>query len=355
VDVNRGRQPESSSRTVSRTGSSLETCAGAEQTRSNGLKSTFRKAVRKGSCTTTVRSRLANRSTRSKLLDSGLLRPFARQKGTLNLDATNCQSNDPAGSTYQSAERSGAKPDLAAAWKWITPLLAVMAVPMFLERFGVVPISKLEFVGDHRPPGSDWPWLGVVATQAILGGCLLAIFWREYTRSLVWRVSWWTVPLGLLGLLAWVVICELGWEHAIYQLLPGDGAKAVARSSVNPGEAFPEPSAYVLFLVARFVVLVLVIPIAEELLLRGFLLRMMQRDDWWAMPMRELSWTSIGISAAYGALTHPNEIFAAIVWFAAVTWWVRWTNRFWDGVLIHAITNATLGIYVLSYQQWHLW
>lgn len=241
------------------------------------------------------------------------------------------------------------------AWKWIAPLLAVMAVPMVLERFGVVPVSKLEFVGNQRPPGSDWPWLGVVATQALIGGGLLIACWREYIRSLNWRVSWWTIPLGLIGLVAWVAICELGWEHAIWQLFPGDGVKAVARASVNPGESFPDVAAYALFIVARFAVLVAVIPIAEELLLRGFLLRMLQRDDWWAMPMRELRWTSIAVSAAYGALTHPNEIFAAVVWFAAVTWWVRRTDRFWDGVLIHSITNAALGVYVLVYQQWHLW
>jgi CAAX prenyl protease-like protein len=261
------------------------------------------------------------------------------------LDATNCQSDDPA------TQLSGA----AVPWKWIVPLLAVMAVPMVLERFGVVPISKLEFVGDQRPVGADWPWLGVVAAQALVGGCLLLLCWREYIRSLPWRVSWLALPAGLLGLLAWVGICGLGWEQAIYQNLPGADLKALARASINPSESFPDPVSYGLFLVARFAVLVAVIPIAEELLLRGIFLRMLQRDDWWAMPMRELSGTSIAISAVYGALTHPNEIFAAIVWFAAVTWWVRWTNRFWDGVLIHAVTNAALGVYVLTYQQWHLW
>lgn len=235
------------------------------------------------------------------------------------------------------------------------PLLAVMAVPMVLERFGVVPMSKLEFVGNQRPPGSDWPWLGVVATQAILGLGLLLWFWREYTRSVPWRISWWTIPLGLIGLAVWVGICELGLEKPLFQWLPGNSAESLARTSINPGESFPDSSTYVLFLLARFSVLVIVIPIAEELLLRGFLLRTMQRDEWWSMPMRELNWASIGISAVYGALTHPNEIFAAIVWFAAVTWWVRWTNRFWDGVMIHAVTNAALGVYVLSYQQWHLW
>ncbi|MDP1560993.1 MAG: CPBP family glutamic-type intramembrane protease [Pirellulaceae bacterium] len=261
------------------------------------------------------------------------------------MDATNCQNDDSA------AQNSSP----AAPWKWVVPLLAVMAIPMVLERFGVVPVSKLQFVGNQRPEGSDWPWLGVVATQALLVGGLLVVFWREYTRSLPWRVSWWTVPVGLLGMLAWVGICELGWEHAIYQMLPGADEKALARSSINPSESFPEPLGYSLFLLSRFTVLVWVIPIAEELLLRGILLRMLQRDDWWAMPMSELSWGSIAISAAYGALTHPNEIFAAIVWFAAVTWWVRWTNRFWDGVMIHAVTNAALGIYVLIYHQWHLW
>ncbi len=225
---------------------------------------------------------------------------------------------------------------------------------MVLERFGVVPLSKLEFVGDQRPGTSDWPWIGVVATQAVLGGGLLIAFGREYRQSLPWRVSWWAVPAGLVGLAVWVGLCELGWEAAFFRLLAVDEA-AVARASINPSESFPDPTAYVIFLLARFAVLTAVIPIAEELLLRGFVLRMLQRDDWWAMPMSELRRVSIGISAAYGALTHPNEMVAAIVWFGAVTWWVRWSNRFWDGVVIHAVTNAALGVYVLVYHQWHLW
>jgi CAAX prenyl protease-like protein len=229
-----------------------------------------------------------------------------------------------------------------------------MAVPMIWERFGIVPLSQRTFAGP-RPPGADWPWLGVVAGQVLVGGGLLVAWWGNYVRWLPLRVSVGSVGLGLVGLLLWVGICELDWERQIWSLIPWEAFQPGPRPSVIPGEWFPDLGSYLAFLFFRFLGLVVIVPIAEELLLRGFFLRMIQQEDWWNLPMNRLSPWAIGVSAAYGAVTHPNEILAAVVWFAAVTAWVRWTNRFWDGVMIHAVTNAALGGYVIGFQQWHLW
>lgn len=242
----------------------------------------------------------------------------------------------------------------AETWCWVVPLILFMVVPMVAERFGVVPRSQLTFPG-QAPPGSDVAWLVVVAAQALLAGGLLWACRHEYLGSLPWRVSLWTLPVGLAGLALWVGVCELNLEAWLWSWWPWRSPDEGARPSVNPAESFPDWGPYLLFLAARFSVLVVVVPVAEELLLRGFFLRMLQSDRWWELPMRDLTWTAVGVSAVYGVLTHPNEAVAALLWFAAVTVWVRWTDRFWDGVLIHAVTNASLGVYVMTFEQWHLW
>ncbi len=241
-----------------------------------------------------------------------------------------------------------------AAWKWVAPLLVYMALPMFLERFGLMSTSQLQFAGP-RPPGADWGGLTVLMIQVFVVGGLLLYLAPAYLRLLPWRVTWMAVPLGLLGLALWVGICELHVEKSILNLIPSLAFLEAARPSINPAESYPESVPYWSFMLFRFLALAIVVPVAEEVLLRGYFLRMIQEDDWWRLPMNRLALSAIAVSAIYGALTHPNEWLAAIVWFAAVTWWIRWTNRFWDGVVIHAVTNLALGIYVMMYQQWHLW
>jgi len=245
------------------------------------------------------------------------------------------------------------EPEFAAAWKWVAPLLLYMVLPLGLEKFGLVSTSGREYL-EPRPPQVDWGWLGVVVLQVGLTAAWLVWLLPNYWRALPFRVSGWAIPLGLAGLLLWVGVCQLQLEAGVLALVPGAQDWA-ARPGIDPSQSFPETWPYIVFLLFRFTGLVLVVPLAEELLLRGYLLRMLQRDDWWRMPMRQLSWVSIGLAGLYGAVSHPNEAVAAVLWFAAVTWWVRYSDRFWDGVVIHAVTNAALGWYVLTYSQWHLW
>ena len=56
----------------------------------------------------------------------------------------------------------------------------------------------------------------------------------------------------------------------------------------------------------------------------------------------------------YGVLTHPAELAAAAVWFGLVTWLMARTKSMGDCVIAHAVTNAALGIYVLTSGDWQL-
>jgi len=246
------------------------------------------------------------------------------------------------------------EPGFASAWKWVLPLVLYMLVPTVLSMLGVTSISDKVYDGP-RPEISDTGWMWIVIAQVSIVAVVLLLNFRDYLTALPFGVSAWTLPLGIVGLLAWVGICGLELENQLAELIPTLKAYMPPRPSINPSQSFPDPTCFLIFLCFRFAGLVVVVPIAEELFLRGYLLRMLQQYAWWELPMKSLLIQAVLYSSIYGLLTHPTDAVAAIIWFAGVTIWVRWSNRFWDGVVIHAITNLCLGLYVMQYQQWHLW
>ena len=95
-------------------------------------------------------------------------------------------------------------------------------------------------------------------------------------------------------------------------------------------------------------------PLIEELFLRGFLVRFVTAPDWWKVPFGTASRAGLATATLVPMLMHPGEIFAAAVWFSAVSWLMVRTRNFWDCVAAHALTNLVLGIYVVTSGDWRL-
>ena len=128
-----------------------------------------------------------------------------------------------------------------------------------------------------------------------------------------------------------------------------------SRVAFNPFTSLSTTGLVVGFLATRFLVLAVAVPLAEEIFLRGFLVRFVQRPDWWRADLGNLKWLALGVAPLYGIVTHPSEWIAAAIWFALVTWLMVRTRNLWECVLAHAVTNLLLGIYVVSFSQWQLW
>ena len=127
------------------------------------------------------------------------------------------------------------------------------------------------------------------------------------------------------------------------------------RTSVNPFELYADDGTRYLFFALRFTLLVLAVPIAEELFLRGFFMRAVDDADWQKLSLNEISSTGLVAGTLYGVLSHPSEFVAAAVWFSLVTLLMLRSNKFWNCVAAHAITNLMLGIYLCLTGAWHLW
>src|SRR4051812_20512074 len=90
-----------------------------------------------------------------------------------------------------------------------------------------------------------------------------------------------------------------------------------------------------------------VIALAEELFLRGVIMRFVMQPDWWNVPFGQASTLALVVGTVVPMLMHPAELLAAAVWFSLVSWLMIRTRSFWSCVVAHGTTNLLLGLYVL--------
>lgn len=169
------------------------------------------------------------------------------------------------------------------------------------------------------------------------------------------RINPIAIVFGVVGGLLWVGICSLQLEHKLVDPL---GLEKVVdlgkRSAFNPLKEIDNPAWAYGFLAIRLFGLVAVISVLEEFFLRGWILRWCVHDDWWEVRFGESNTLVWIVGTAVPLLMHPGEIFASLVWFTGMTWLMVSTRNIWDCVAAHAITNLVLGIFVITFDQWHL-
>ena len=197
-------------------------------------------------------------------------------------------------------------------------------------------------------PFSAYP--AAYAVRMALTIALVAWRWRSI-RPWLGRPSWWPPLLGLALVIPWVALAGLqrdaGWQGWLF----GMGARA----AFDPFEAWGEGSTTaLLWLVVRGFGLVVLIPLVEELFLRGFLMRYVVDEDFRRVPFGLVTPAAAAVCAAWAIFSHPAEAGAALAWFAVVTGIAAATRRPIDCILAHAATNLALGAWVLATGDWWL-
>jgi CAAX prenyl protease-like protein len=172
---------------------------------------------------------------------------------------------------------------------------------------------------------------------------------RAWTPLRRWwgRPTWWPPLVGLALVVPWIVLASLqrdaGWASDV-------GSRAAFNPFADGGDG---PAAWAFFAI-RAIGLIVVVPLVEELFLRGFLMRSVIREDFWTVPFGMLTFPAVGACLFYAAASHPSECVAAVGWFAVVTGIAAATRRPIDTILAHATTNLALGAYVLMTANWWL-
>jgi CAAX prenyl protease-like protein len=106
----------------------------------------------------------------------------------------------------------------------------------------------------------------------------------------------------------------------------------------------------------RFVRLVIIVPLLEEIFWRGFLLRYLISQDFTRVPFGAFSWKSFAIVTVGFCLEHSYEDYPGAIVAGALYNLVAYQTRSLSScVVAHAVTNLLLGIYIMRTGQWGFW
>jgi exosortase E/protease (VPEID-CTERM system) len=163
--------------------------------------------------------------------------------------------------------------------------------------------------------------------------------YRHKLATIDWGWSWRGPAVGLIIFGIWVAAAHFALPMAS---MPG---KLAAISPVWRGA----------WIAGRVVTAVLIVPLAEELAYRGFLMRRLISADFESVPFRSMGWlpltaTAVIFGAAHGALWLPG--IAAGMAFGLI---VVKRGHLGESVAAHVTTNALIAASVLGAGQWQLW
>jgi exosortase E/protease (VPEID-CTERM system) len=184
--------------------------------------------------------------------------------------------------------------------------------------------------------------LDLAYAARIMVAVLVLYAFRDSYRPLLQAPSWQAVLLGAAVFGVWWLLT--GPANAQHNL----EVAAELRSLSVPVAA--------LWLIARFIGSVLIVPVVEELAFRGYLLRRLSTTaaDFEALSHKQISVVAwITSSLAFGCL--HGQWIAGTLAGAAYAGIMIWRGRLVDAVLAHAVTNALLSLVVVTGGRWDLW
>jgi len=233
--------------------------------------------------------------------------------------------------------------DLGPPNPWLAcvyPMMAFLVVGLF------EPTQEGGGIAGSLGISQGWyPLLYALRVALTIG--LLVVAWPSL-RGWLGRATWWPPLVGLALVVPWIWLSTMQRDG---KWLSGDTGRVGFDPFGFYGEGAPMAWTYIAL---RFVGLAIVVPIVEELFLRGFLMRYVIDENFWNVPFGRLTLASTAACLVYAVATHPAEAVAALAWFAVMSGVASATRRPIDVILAHAATNLALGAYVIATKSWWL-
>ena len=174
--------------------------------------------------------------------------------------------------------------------------------------------------------------------RLVAGLCAL-LFYRRRLMALDWRWSWRGPAVGLAVFVLWLA-------GAYFLIQPGTMPQPLAAMS---------PAMRGIWILSRVAASVIVVPIAEELAYRGYLMRRMTGEDFESVPFQSVRWPALSAAAIAFGLAHGALWLPGIVAGLAYGLLVIRFGRLGEAVAAHATTNALIAVSTLLWGQWQLW
>jgi CAAX prenyl protease-like protein len=232
-------------------------------------------------------------------------------------------------------------------WQQIKDFLkspaAAYVLPFVLYLLGTSFIARY---GDEAYPVA-------YAVVVLLVGCAAILLLRGKRAFRIHASVFWGVFFGVVGIVLWILISELEIERRLTAGLP-DFMQPQERVGYNPFEVMGNSWQVWAFVAVRLLGIAVLVPIAEELFWRGFLLRWLIDPEWEKVPLGEFTWQSCLIVTLMFTLAHP-EWLAAASYCLLINGLLYWKRDLWLCIIAHATSNLLLVIYVLNTEAWWLW
>jgi CAAX prenyl protease-like protein len=206
--------------------------------------------------------------------------------------------------------------------------------------------------------GSTWKdyYPASYVARTVVAAVLMWAFWRCYTK-IVWSHLGLGAAMGVVGLIQWVGMEKLLMWGARHIPLLGYSSLASPEDAFRPYEYFAGYPAWVLYgwLAIRLAGATLVVPVMEELFWRDWLWRtFLAPNDFKLARVGERDFRALAFVSVAFSVVHV-QILTSIVWALLVGWLLIRTRSLGACIVMHAVTNLLLGIYVLATQDWYFW
>lgn len=186
------------------------------------------------------------------------------------------------------------------------------------------------------------PELSIYPLQTLLCGFLLFTFWGDYEFHPL-RSPAFTFVVGLVVFFLWI---------APQQFLHFPARVA----GFNPDILASQPALYWLTMALRFLRLVIVVPLVEEIFWRGFLLRYLIADHFTAISFGAFSWLSFTVVTLAFCFSHSRPDWPAALITGALYNAVAYRTRSLTSCIVaHALTNMALGLWIVATKEWGFW
>lgn len=162
-------------------------------------------------------------------------------------------------------------------------------------------------------------------------------YFRKIYLHWEWIPSWQAVALGVGVFVIWLLLEPTASNNGIGQFL-----------------ALLSPSEATIWISFRVIGSVFVVPIAEELAFRGYLIRRLAGDELENSYPPRFSWLALVLSSVAFGLLHDRWLAGTL---AGMVYGLAFYRRgeLVDAVVAHMTTNGLIAIFVLAYGEWALW
>lgn len=215
---------------------------------------------------------------------------------------------------------------------------------------------------DH--PAAPWwkqdPTHWVYPLQTV--ACLVALgcYWRRFEFN--WSVKWslLAIVFGAIGIGFWLLPTHL---HGLLGI-EGKPEGVLKWLGVMPREdgfdpaIFKNPAGYWTTLILRFVRAVVVVALVEEIFWRGFVMRLALdwEGDYWQQPFGRGSWLSYAVVTGLFIFAHaPVDWVGALVYGSLTYLLCIWSRNLGACVVMHAMANLLMALYILATGKNGLW